>query len=482
MLRDLIKEGGLYSLANLLTKGISLLLIPFYTRYFSPEDYGVIDMFTVFGFFITGILTLQLSQGLARYVAEPTLKRYEKIEFASSAIWSALFFLTISFVGLALLADPIINLLFEGVEVGHDLYFLALLTIYLNALFYFLGVYLRFIRRTKTFSFLSFIHALCTILLTWLFVAYFKYEIKSVYYAYIIVVPFLIVTQYILLKHKIKLIIVKKRLTELLRYSLPFIPVSIAVILMSFTDRLFIKHYLDFNELGVYGIGFKFNAVIAVFVSGFGMAITPIILERHNKDGTKTELKNIFNLFISISSVAVLSLSFFARETLQIFTTEEYMSAYAIMPYVYLTAVYIGLNMFTAGLLINKRSGLMAIITLVFASINVGLNFLLVPKFQLEGAAISTMAATIGQQITLFYFSQNNYKIPINYFKVLTVVVITFVLAIGSIYVTWEKYWIELAIKIAVITVFVLLIFKLGIFDFKRFQRFLQSRARNSDQ
>ena len=47
--RDLIKEGGLYTIANLATKGISLLLLPFYTAYFTTQDYGVIEILMVFG-------------------------------------------------------------------------------------------------------------------------------------------------------------------------------------------------------------------------------------------------------------------------------------------------------------------------------------------------------------------------------------------------------------------------------------------------
>ncbi len=80
MLKDLIKEGGLYTVANFLTKGVSLLLIPFYTAYFTPSDYGVIDILVVFGAFFNAIISLQLGQGLGRYVGDTQIHTQKKIQ------------------------------------------------------------------------------------------------------------------------------------------------------------------------------------------------------------------------------------------------------------------------------------------------------------------------------------------------------------------------------------------------------------------
>ena len=90
MIKDLLKEGGLYTLANLLTKGVSFLLIPFYTAYFTPADYGVFDILGVFGVFVGNIFTLQLHQGLARYVADPESTENDRILYASTSFLAVL--------------------------------------------------------------------------------------------------------------------------------------------------------------------------------------------------------------------------------------------------------------------------------------------------------------------------------------------------------------------------------------------------------
>ena len=38
------KHATLYTLSSLLTKGISVLLVPLYTRFLSPRDYGLLDL------------------------------------------------------------------------------------------------------------------------------------------------------------------------------------------------------------------------------------------------------------------------------------------------------------------------------------------------------------------------------------------------------------------------------------------------------
>ena len=481
MLRDLIREGGLYSMANLLTKGVSLLLIPFYTAYFSPEDYGVIDMFTVFGFFVTGILTLQLSQGLARYVADSRLKRIEKIEYASSAIWSSFIFLFLALVGLSFCYELIVNLLFTPGLVSEELYLLALGTIFLNAVFYFLGVYFRFTRQTKLFSVLSFAHALLGILLTWLFVAVFDQGIKSIYYAYIIVAPLLIALQFYVLRYRIKFIIKSRKLKKLLHFSLPLIPLSIATILMNFTDRIFIKHFINieglgFDGLGIYGIGTKFSSVIGIFIGGFSMAIAPIVFERYDRESTKLELKEIFNLFISVSTIGLLLLSFFAKETVMFFTTDSYLPAYEIMPLLYFTAIFLGLNMFSQGLQIEKKTVQMAIITVIFAAMNVGLNFFLVPKYKLEGAALATLISTVGLQVSMFLASQKYYQIPINYFKTIGTVSLAFILMLLVQYTTVDKYWLSLIFRIFLIFGFAATLYFTGVLDVHKFVNFIKNR------
>src|SRR5687768_14535453 len=86
MLRDFLKEGSIITLASVATKGVSLLLIPFYSAYFSTTDYGILDTLTVFGGFVNAILSLQIGQGVGRYLADEKLSELEKKKISSTGI------------------------------------------------------------------------------------------------------------------------------------------------------------------------------------------------------------------------------------------------------------------------------------------------------------------------------------------------------------------------------------------------------------
>ena len=109
MLRDLIKEGGLYTIANLLTKGVSLLLIPFYTAYFTTEEYGIIDILSVFGAFINGIFSLQIYQGLARFSAEPNTSDLDKKKYLSTSLYITLLSYTVFLILVFCFSSSISN-------------------------------------------------------------------------------------------------------------------------------------------------------------------------------------------------------------------------------------------------------------------------------------------------------------------------------------------------------------------------------------
>ena len=437
MLRDLLKEGGLYTIANFLTKGISLLLIPFYTAYFSPSDYGIIDMLTVFGAFFNAIISLQLGQGLGRYVGDAKIHDIKKIKFASSAINLTI----LSYILFGIIAfwatDFFIDILSSDEVIQDYIFYLSLGAIMINGLFYCLGVYFRFLRLSKTFSVLSLSHAVGNILLTLFFVLVLGYGIDGVFIASLVVTPIMVAIQFYLLKGQYKFQIGKLETSLLFKFSIPLIPAAIAYTFLTFTDRLFINEYISSSELGVYGIGARFASVIGLIIAGFSMALNPIIYERHGQKTAPHELSRIFNLFIALGSFGVLMLSVFSIETLQIFTQEEYYGARTIMPILYTSLLFTGVWMFSPGLNIYKKTKITATIAIISSVLNIGLNYLLITEFGMMGTASATLISTIINQVVLFYWASKFYKIEVNWIKVIPTVLLFF----GGIYM--GAYWVD---------------------------------------
>ncbi len=86
MLKKFLSDSLIYSIPAVISRGLSVILVPLYTRVLSPSDYGSLELVTVFGSIVNLTIALEVSQGVARfYAAESDPDR--KILYASSAFW-----------------------------------------------------------------------------------------------------------------------------------------------------------------------------------------------------------------------------------------------------------------------------------------------------------------------------------------------------------------------------------------------------------
>ena len=44
MIKQFLKDSLVYAAASLLSRGLSFLLVPFYSRYLSKQDFGLLDI------------------------------------------------------------------------------------------------------------------------------------------------------------------------------------------------------------------------------------------------------------------------------------------------------------------------------------------------------------------------------------------------------------------------------------------------------
>lgn len=86
MLKRFLSDSLIYSIPTVISRGLSVILAPLYTRVLSPSDYGSLELLTVFASIVNLTIALEVSQGVARfYASEPDPDR--KVVYASSAFW-----------------------------------------------------------------------------------------------------------------------------------------------------------------------------------------------------------------------------------------------------------------------------------------------------------------------------------------------------------------------------------------------------------
>jgi O-antigen/teichoic acid export membrane protein len=472
MLKDLLKEGGLYTLANLLTKGISLLLIPFYVNYFTESEYGVLGMLSVFGGFAGAVVSFQLYQGMSRYIAEDvSLKVKQKI--GSTAVFFAVLSYSVFLLFAFVFKDVIIDALSSDVRIDDNVYLLSITTICVNSLFHVFGTQLKSLRMVNEFAITSFLHSIFNILLIIFFVIKFDYGIKSIFYAGLVVAPLMILLQIYYLKDYLIFYFGKNELKKLLKFSIPLIPAAIAYLILNLTDRFFIKE-ISMSANGIYEVAFKFSSIITIILVAFQSALAPILYQKHELESTKIELAKIFKLFFGVGTLGVLILSLFSYETLYIFTKPSYYEAEYILPLFYTTLLITGLGLFSPGLYLKHKTKLIPIVVTFSACVNIGLNYLLVHQFQLVGAAVATLISVSINNVALFIISQRLYKTPYQV-RLVFIIFILFAMLIGLGYylkTIKELTWLNaILIKLAFIGLYLIVLLKTKIINLSKLRK-----------
>jgi O-antigen/teichoic acid export membrane protein len=409
MLRDFLKEGSIITLASVATKGVSLLLIPFYSAYFSTTDYGILDTLTVFGGFVNAILSLQIGQGVGRYLADERLSEEEKKKISSTGINLIILFYLAGTGILIATATFWTNWLEENEEITNTIFRLSIASIAINALFYQLGINLRFKRKTKLFALTNFLHALLNIALTYVFVSQWQIGIEGIFYASLAVAPLIVIMQFVFARNDYRLFIGRDETMKLLRFSVPLIPAAIAYIILELIDRFFLKNYFGFSEVGVYGMGARFSSVLYLIITGFSMALAPLVYEKHSQDITKRKLNKLIRYYFLLGTVSVLLLGLFSFETLYLFTNEKWYEARYVMPLLYSSVFFSGLGMFSVGVHLSGKTWYSSAVVIASALLNVILNFMLIPEYGSLGAGISTLISMWFNGIIFYYISSRFY-------------------------------------------------------------------------
>ena len=97
MIKSFIQNSAIYTIATVLTRGISIFLVPIYTRYLTPAEYGIIDYFMILASIINLTIALEISQAVVRYYQD-AVGMEEKRNYVATAFLFTIFVYVLYFL------------------------------------------------------------------------------------------------------------------------------------------------------------------------------------------------------------------------------------------------------------------------------------------------------------------------------------------------------------------------------------------------
>src|SRR5688572_17298786 len=246
----LIKDSALYGIAGIISRMITIFLVPVYTRIFHPSDYGLLNLVNT-TFFLVGLLSIcALDNAAARWFYDFTTVDDKKKIF-SSWFWFqlalSLLFGLLLLISVTLFADYVFNTPLYQLKV---IWVLACCTLLSNILPTIIWNWYRLQRRPVATMVYSLSQSLFTISLTVLFVVYLKWHLAGVFAALVISNGiFSIIALFELKGWLFPKFFDKILLKNMLRFSIPTVPAAIAYWLINSTDAYFILHFRNKTEV-----------------------------------------------------------------------------------------------------------------------------------------------------------------------------------------------------------------------------------------
>jgi len=408
------KTSAVYSLGSLAEKGIGFFLVPMYTRYLTPEDYGVLAMLGAVVAPMAVIAGLGVSSGLTMsYNQEYDDNEQER----RRAVGTVLAITAIS--GTALLAVILIlsttfSNLFFSTPIYSTCFKLMGIAMFLETLLAVGLLVLRIQERAVRYVSVVLFKFVVGIGLNILLLVGFKWGIQGVLVSAII--SSLLAWLYI----GIKLTWEIKPKVSLMQFKIMFLfgfPIMFSGIIhqvMSLSDRYFIQFMVGSTELGLYSLGSRFGMIVsALVIMPFILAWGPFAWAVYREPNALETYARTTTYYLLVAGGVALVISALAREAIQIMATPDFYSAYRVVPFIALAWVIHGLvNMAALGMALAKKTWWMPIIVAIATVTNLGLNFLLVPMWGMVGAAIATAVAFSILPTGLVLVSRRYIKVP----------------------------------------------------------------------
>ena len=392
-LRKLVGASAVYGFGSVLVRGLAFLLLPLYTRYLSPSEYGVVALAAT-GTVVLGLIyPLGLRGAISRtwYEEGPLEDRRARV----GTLWIAMM---LAAAAMALTLDRAGPRLAGALlpEVPFDPYLrLAVWTALLSVFAITPLVLLQAQERPRPYVALTVGSALVTTALSvWLVVrgggaeGYLRGALLG---AGLAAVPSLWLTL-----RQVRPVFRRGVLLPALAFGLPLVPHAVAGWALEMSDRAILTRFLPLHDVGVYSLGYQLGAAMGLLTNAFNAAWVPFLFGALKAEGAAAHprLARLVTYYAFALCFVGLGWSLLVEHALPLLAGPRFQEAYRITPWVVGGYVFGGLYFVPTNLLFwQRRTRIIPLVTLAAGAANVGLNLWLVPRAGAIAAAWSTLAA-----------------------------------------------------------------------------------------
>ncbi len=458
-IKSLGKESFIYGLSTVGARLLNFLLMPFYTHYLLPADYGVVA--TVFSYiaFLNIIYQYGMDQAYMRY--------YGDREKAFSTDYSSVL-VTCGLFSLMLASTPGFwaELGGIGAERSHLVLYAAVI-LFLDGVNVLPFADLRMGHRPFYFAGVRLCSIALNVILNIVLITRFNMGIEGIFIANVISSLFSVVA----VPKRFSFTLDREMLGKLMSYALPLLPAGLGAMAVQVIDRPILLRLAGESAVGLYQANYRLGIFMVLLVSMFDQAWRPFFLERADKTESVKVFARVLTYFVFALTWLGLALSFFIPDLVRFSIAGKalihpsYWPGLKIVPVVvfaYLVnGVYVNL---LAPIIIAKKTKVIMFATLSGAAVSVAANFALIPVWGISGPPWAAFAAYCVMTLVVYFYGRRYFPVPYELGRLAKAVITALVLSTPALAGWFDGGAAWLVYRLFVLAAFPLCLLALGFF------------------
>jgi O-antigen/teichoic acid export membrane protein len=418
-LKELLRHSAIYGLGSIVARVLGVLLLPLYTRYLSPSDYGLIETLIALSAVLTALVAQGMKSAFFRFYFD-SVEPERRHLVVRTAFWYVMVASTaVTVVGIAL-APQISWLLFA--THGHSGLVIAAFVGFWAALNYEQMTSLfRVEQRSTAYVAATLANVAITIAATIVLVVVFDKGPLGV-----LVGNFtgtLIVYAALLLysRRALGLQFDRSLYRAMNRFGLPLVPSAVALWLTNFSDRFFLIKLADAHEAGLYSIGVRVASAIVLLLTAFRMAWPAFAYSIEDDREAQRTYSFVLTYVVFVCCWLALALGLLAPWIVKLITTKPFYPAENIVaPLAFGVAAFGAFVVVQIGTGRARQTRSNWLVTGAAAAVNVALNLALIPPYGRMGAAIASVVASTLLFVGMAWRAQRVFPVSYQWRRVAT--------------------------------------------------------------
>jgi len=411
--KRLLKHVLIYGSGVWAGKAIGFIMIPIYTRALTPSDYGVLELASRTTDIVAVMLGMGLASALFRFHAEGKSEA-ECDRVVNTAVTFAGVIGLIAAVFLAGAAAPISKIVFGSIRYIFYLK-LALIAMVLELSTMVPMALLRIHERSGLYTAINLTRLGTALCLNIYLVVMRRMGVLGVLTSNVAGISLVLLILIIGTRHYWKPKIDSRILKGMLAYSLPLVPSSLAMFILNFGDRYFLRSCCSLKVLGIYSLGYKLCLVMpGLVMEPLGLAWSAVVFPVAARSDAERVYGRYFNVYMFCVVFFSLALAALSRDLISVMADPGYIDAWKIVPIVLLGFfAWASVNVFEIGVFLEKKTYYRTFSCLIGAAVAMGTYAYLIPRYAAMGAAWATVSSFFAMSVATYFFARKLH--PIRY-------------------------------------------------------------------